>query len=230
MRRTAPAAPAGALFASWLQGEMRRHRRPSAAALAVGCEEAFLGSHLLEYSRAVTVLDTSGGQLAQLGRRFPEIAFLPHHPASPLPFAANSFDLVWCCEFLDRVFNPAATLRELWRVLAPGGRLFLTVPAAGSAGKGWGAQASSRGPFAPANPRIHEFTRRELTDLAQASGLDEVKFGASGTARNSAGNRALFMSATKFSAGARWGATKRRSVAPAPRGDDVALAARSRAA
>ena len=46
----------------------------------------------------------------------------------PLPFADETFDLVWCTEVIEHVVNPAFTLGELNRVLKPGGKLLLSTP------------------------------------------------------------------------------------------------------
>jgi 2-polyprenyl-3-methyl-5-hydroxy-6-metoxy-1,4-benzoquinol methylase len=42
--------------------------------------------------------------------------------------ADNSFDTVFSCETIEHVPDPARAVRELARVLKPGGRLFLTTP------------------------------------------------------------------------------------------------------
>lgn len=47
-------------------------------------------------------------------------------PAERLPFADASFDVVTCLEALEFTEDPAATLRELTRVLRPGGGLLIT--------------------------------------------------------------------------------------------------------
>lgn len=47
-----------------------------------------------------------------------------------LPFAAAAFDAILATQVLEHVEDPLAVARELHRVLAPGGRLFLTVPMA----------------------------------------------------------------------------------------------------
>ena len=45
-----------------------------------------------------------------------------------LPFRHRTFDYVFCTEVLEHLTDPARCLRELRRVLAPGGRLTLSVP------------------------------------------------------------------------------------------------------
>ena len=45
-----------------------------------------------------------------------------------LPFAASSFDRVFCLETLEHLKRPAECLREIVRVLAPGGRVILSLP------------------------------------------------------------------------------------------------------
>jgi SAM-dependent methyltransferase len=144
------------------------------AILAVGCDAAFIGSHLVEYSRDVTVLDTSGGQLAQLARRFPEISFQLHNPASPLPFPRESFEVVWCCDYLDRVLDPAAALREIHRVLAANGRLLASVPQQDGVRKMLSAFFPAANPPAAANPAVRFFTRRMLTRLARENGFVDI--------------------------------------------------------
>lgn len=142
--------------------------------LALGCEEAFLAAQLSEYSADVTVLDTSAAQLAQLARRFPEISFLPHDPAHPLPFARDTFDAIWCCEYLDRVFDPAATLRDMHRVLTPGGRLLAVVPDHGGVRRALSVLFRWDQEMAPASPRIRHFNRRALVKLARSAGFLDV--------------------------------------------------------
>ena len=46
----------------------------------------------------------------------------------PLPFAASAFDLAVALDVLEHLRDDAAALRELARVVAPGGHLVVTVP------------------------------------------------------------------------------------------------------
>jgi SAM-dependent methyltransferase len=47
---------------------------------------------------------------------------------APLPFADGVFDTVVCSEILEHILSPDQLLREILRVLKPGGRVILTVP------------------------------------------------------------------------------------------------------
>ncbi len=46
----------------------------------------------------------------------------------PLPFADDSFDLVWSSEVIEHLREPGRSLAELRRVTAPGGDIILTTP------------------------------------------------------------------------------------------------------
>ncbi|MEX2236728.1 MAG: class I SAM-dependent methyltransferase [Dehalococcoidia bacterium] len=46
-----------------------------------------------------------------------------------LPFPDNTFDHIVCTEVVEHVPDPRVTLRELWRVLKPGGNLAVSTPA-----------------------------------------------------------------------------------------------------
>lgn len=48
--------------------------------------------------------------------------------ATAIPVEAASFDVVLCTEMLEHVPEPEAVIRELARVLRPGGKLLLTAP------------------------------------------------------------------------------------------------------
>ena len=58
--------------------------------------------------------------------RYAPIDFVSDAKSIPVPDA--SFDAVLCTEVLEHVPEPIAVVRELGRILAPGGRLLLTAP------------------------------------------------------------------------------------------------------
>jgi len=58
----------------------------------------------------------------------PRVSFRQHDVTNPLPFPDNHFDHVFSIEGLEHFENPWTFVRELCRVLKPGGRLVITTP------------------------------------------------------------------------------------------------------
>ena len=75
------------------------------------------------YGCRVVGLDRSADMLAEASRRNGQISGLVNARAERLPFADATFDHVTFTYLLRYVDDPAATVRELSRVLKPGGRL-----------------------------------------------------------------------------------------------------------
>jgi SAM-dependent methyltransferase len=71
-------------------------------------------------------LDLNAGMLAVAGRKAPEIEWR-EAPAEALPFDAEEFDAVVSQFGLMFFEDQRAAIREMWRVLRPGGRLALAV-------------------------------------------------------------------------------------------------------
>jgi SAM-dependent methyltransferase len=78
-----------------------------------------------------------------------------------LPFAAASFDASLNIVTLEHVADPLAALREIGRVLAPGGRLLLVAP------HEWEVHQAPHDYF--------RFTRHGIEHLLAAAGFDEAR-------------------------------------------------------
>lgn len=48
-----------------------------------------------------------------------------------MPWPSKTFDLIWCSEVIEHLYNPRYTLSEFRRILKPGGRLIITTPNSG---------------------------------------------------------------------------------------------------
>jgi ubiquinone/menaquinone biosynthesis C-methylase UbiE len=84
-----------------------------------------VASALLPYVRAALVADFSRGMLVQASRKgLPAI----QTPAERLPFVSGTFERIIMVDALHHVYSQAETIAELWRVLAPGGRLVIEEP------------------------------------------------------------------------------------------------------
>jgi ubiquinone/menaquinone biosynthesis C-methylase UbiE len=84
-------------------------------------------ARLVGVNGRVTGLDMSAAMLAA-GRAWPgESGAAPieyvHSPAGSMPLPDNSFDVAYCQQGLQHMSDPLAALRQMHRVLKPGGRM-----------------------------------------------------------------------------------------------------------
>jgi ubiquinone/menaquinone biosynthesis C-methylase UbiE len=98
---------------------------PGTRVLEVGCG----GGNVLEGIGGRRFgLDLSPWILAKARRRLGPSVGLVRGDAAALPFAEGKFDRVFCSEVLEHVLKPEAVVAEMRRVLAPGGRVVVSVP------------------------------------------------------------------------------------------------------
>ena len=158
----------------WMRAQLR-DLADDAAILEVGCGDGSFTRNLAEHSSRVTAVDISASQIERNARAHPEIQFLQHDVAQPFPFANGAFDVIWCSEVLEHLFDPGFAVREMQRVVAPGGRLLVTVPYHGVFKDVLIALFKWDEHFSPTNPHIRFFTRKTLSQLAASAGFVEVQ-------------------------------------------------------
>ncbi len=99
--------------------------------LDVGCGTGFATEGLLERVDTVYALDQSEHQLEKAYEKFGRTGSPVHFhrgDAERLPFATNSFDVVWSSGSIEYWPQPVRTLREFRRVLVPGGQVLVVGP------------------------------------------------------------------------------------------------------
>jgi ubiquinone/menaquinone biosynthesis C-methylase UbiE len=102
--------------------------QPMDQVLDVGCGTGALLWRLAESHSAALLsgVDPVPEMLAVARRRLPAEVELREGWAERLPFAEERFDLVVSCNMFHYIQRPAEALREMRRVLKPGGRLIVT--------------------------------------------------------------------------------------------------------
>jgi len=118
----------------WLEtGDLLHSGLVSGRALEVGSGPGYLGLEWLQRTRDTRLvgLDKNPDMVAIAGRHAQELGFdeRARHLlgfAEAVPFANGAFDQVFSSRSLHEWIDPVTTFTELWRVLKPGGRLYVS--------------------------------------------------------------------------------------------------------
>jgi len=151
---------------------------PGMTVLDAGCGE---GRHALEIRRRsgrAVAIDAYWADLMRAKYLLASLASNPAEPVPPslalrtdvarLPFPDACFDRVICSEVLEHVSDPGAVVRELARVLRPGGVLAVSVPTPFTE---WAFRFASDDYFRTPGGHVRIFTARRLTRLFSRAGL-----------------------------------------------------------
>lgn len=99
---------------------------PPQRVLDVGCATGYIARLLQVIGHEVTGIELNAQMAAEA--RAKGIDVLEHDLEEPLTLADHSFDVVHACEIIEHLFDTEGLLRELRRVLVPGGVLILSTP------------------------------------------------------------------------------------------------------
>ncbi len=145
---------------------------PGEAVLDLGCGLGDFAGELAAHGGLVTGCDVAETALALARGRHPGIEFVLTG-AEELPFADESFDVVWAGEVLEHVQDLLGLLGEVRRVLRPGGRLLLSTPAHGAPRRLWLglSRRAFEATFDPRSDHVRFFTSRSLGQTLAAAGF-----------------------------------------------------------
>jgi len=135
--------------------------RTNLSILDCGCGTGYNLQTLGAYGR-VTGMDLTAGGLA-LARRAHRR--LTQADATRIPFGSRTFDLVTSFDMLQCVPDDGAAMREMARVLKPGGHLVATVA----------ALEALHGDHSVLSEEVHRYTKRSLRALLAQAGLEPLR-------------------------------------------------------
>ena len=92
--------------------------------LDIGCGLGMYVSQFRQFSDDVYGVDIDPDKIAQASEWLPNLRVAP---AEELPFPDDSFDLILLNEVIEHVDDDRCTIREAYRVLAPGGHYLFSV-------------------------------------------------------------------------------------------------------
>ncbi len=121
--------------------------------LEVGCGEGRGIECLLPAVSTYSAIDKIESAVGRLRERYPQGKFVSGH-LPPLPYPDASFDAVVSFQVIEHIENDILFLKEIFRILRPGGVVLITTPNR--------PMSLSRNPW-----HVREYTAGELTALAQ---------------------------------------------------------------
>lgn len=152
-----------ALVLRWLNECLASANLTNLRVYDLGCGTGTLLEQLTPRALRLVGSDLRPEGLQRLRANWPQVA-IAQADATQLPWASDSFDVILLLDVLEHVDDRAA-LRELQRVLTPGGRLILTVPALPWL---WSYRDEAAG-------HLRRYTRAELLTVLRESGFSVQK-------------------------------------------------------
>ena len=134
----------------------------SARILDAGCGS---GRNMVELSRLGTATGVELSETSVILARERAVGEVIEGSVLEMPFETNSFDLAVSLDVIEHLDQHLEALRELRRVVAPGGALLVTVPAYGWLWSG----------HDEINHHFRRYTRRSLQRVAQQAGWQQVR-------------------------------------------------------
>ncbi len=138
--------------------------------LEVGCGEGRGIELLLPAVATYTAIDKIAPVINALQKKYPQGKFLSGNIPPLSTFANNSFDSVVSFQVIEHIEDDQLFLKEIHRVLKPGGVALITTPNR--------PYSLSRNPW-----HIREYTAQELTDLAKFFFVDVAMKGITGNTK-----------------------------------------------
>ena len=147
--------------------------------LDFGCGKGAMLSRLLLTKPRLKVhgLDISKTALQTIKRLIPKGKFILIKEGKRLPYKNDMFDFILATDVLEHILDTEWAFEELTRVLAPGGRILMTVPYHGMVKNILCTFIAFDQYFEPSQAHIRFYTKRNLKSYVRRYRLEILKFG-----------------------------------------------------
>jgi SAM-dependent methyltransferase len=148
----------------------------SAKVLDVGCGRGRCSRALSRAGYRVVGIDISERAVSEARAAVPDAEFYVRDLASPLPFPDASFGAAFMTDVIEHVFDPLTVIREVSRILSPGGHFLISTPYHGLVKNVLIALFRFDRHFDPQGPHIRFFSRGSLTRLLRGTGFGSFSY------------------------------------------------------
>ena len=145
--------------------------------LDVGCGDGFFTAQILQRFNLKNVygLDISSKAVDLARLKHPEINF-QQSALNHIPEETNSIDSITMIEVIEHLVDIEGTLKELFRVMKPGGILLITTTDFNWLKQVIIAMFFFEKYFYPTNPHIRFFKKSTLADILSKNGFSIIKY------------------------------------------------------
>ncbi|MDO8504643.1 MAG: class I SAM-dependent methyltransferase [Candidatus Liptonbacteria bacterium] len=119
--------------------------------------------------------DVSSAGIAEAKKNFPEAKLFTITDGGALPIPDSSIDFIFTSEVIEHVYDTENAVREMARVLKPGGKMLLTTPFHGLLKNLALVLTNFDSHFSPTGPHIRFFTKKSLLGLLNKYGVKETE-------------------------------------------------------
>jgi SAM-dependent methyltransferase len=140
--------------------------------LDFGCNVGTATRLFAEAGHHVVGVDIAESVVAVARERVPSARFEVIESEAKLPFAEASFEFCFASEVIEHLFDVRGFLREVHRVLVPGGTFLVTTPYHGLVKNLVIALLYFESHFSPTGTHIRFFSRRSLARCLRAAGFE----------------------------------------------------------
>lgn len=143
--------------------------------LDFGCHVGRAAASLREAGYEVVGVDLSESAVRSARKNVPEVPFEVIPSENKIPFPDESFDTCIATEVIEHLFDVSGFLREIHRILVPGGSLLITTPDHGWLKNFILITCRFEKHFSPLGQHIRFFSKRSLTECLEKEGFQIEK-------------------------------------------------------
>ncbi len=159
---------------------LNKYCKPGETVLDLGCGGGKFTAWMAEAGFEVQGMDISKKAVDMAQRSFPDGNFKILNPDGSIPAEDQSFGAVWCSEVIEHIVEVDDFLKEIRRVMKPGGILILTTPYHGFIKNLSIILFKFDGHFDVSGSHIRFFNKKSLAGCFKRTGFAPLSYGGIG--------------------------------------------------